>query len=298
MGTLGDNTIIVVLGPTSSGKSSLAVKLAKRFDGEVVSADSRQVYKGMDIGSGKITEEEMEGIPHHLLNVASPKRRFDLSRYQKLAEKEIDRIIKRSKLPIVCGGTAFYTKALTEGMILSDIKPDWKLREKLEKKSKEELFNILSSLDPKRAEKIEKDNPRRLIRAIEIVTKSNQPVPKIKKNPKYRVIKIGIKKETEELNRLIKKRLIERLNQGMIEETMRLRDEGLSWKRIDSFGLEYRWTARYLQGKIDYQEMFDSLLREIIRFSKKQMTWYNRDQEIVWVKNYSQAVSVIKRKRG
>ncbi len=292
MGTEGFDKIkiVVVLGPTASGKSALAVKLAKRFNGEIISADSRQVYKGMDIGSGKITKKEMEGIPHHLLDVASPKRNFSVGRYQRVAEKTIITIVKKEKLPIICGGTAFYIRSITEGIELPKTKPDWKLRKELEKKSVKELYEMLKSMDSRRAKNIEKNNPRRLIRAIEIAIKG--PVPLLMEKPKFTSLKIGIKKEN--LDKAIRKRLMERIDEGMIRETKRLKKSGLSWKRLEGFGLEYRWTARYLQKKISYDEMVENLCADIIRFSKKQMAWFKRDEEIKWVKGYNEATSLVK----
>lgn len=286
--------IIVILGPTSSGKSSLAVKLAKKFCGEIISADSRQVYKGMDIGSGKITKDEMMGIPHYLLDIASPKRNFSVGRYQRMTEKAILDITKRGKVPILCGGTAFYLKVITEGIILPKTKPDWKLRKELEKKDVKELYQILKKLDPRRAGSIEKDNPRRLIRAIEIVTKSKKAVQVIKKGSRFISLKLGIKTEQEKLNKAIKKRLIKRLEKGMIEETKKLKESGISWKRLDGFGLEYRWIARYLQKKIPYNQMVESLYKDIVKFSKKQMAWFKKDDEIEWIKRYREAVPLVK----
>ena len=286
--------IIVILGPTATGKSDLAVKLARRFNGEVVSADSRQVYKGMDLGSGKITKKEMNGIPHYLLDVASPKRNFNVLKYQKMAETAIVNISKREKLPILCGGTAFYLRAITDGIILPEIKPNSALRKILEKKSTLELFNQLKKIDPRRAKSIESKNPRRLIRAIEIVTESKSPVSLLKKDTKFLSLKIGVNKDREILDKAIKKRIIDRLKIGMIEEVEKLRNLGLSWKRIESFGLEYRWIARYLQKKISQEEMIDSLYRDTVKFSKKQMTWFKKEKDINWVKRYQEAVKLIK----
>lgn len=286
--------IIVILGPTATGKSDLAVKLARRFNGEVISADSRQVYKGMDLGSGKITKKEMNGIPHYLLDVASPKRNFNVLKYQKMAETAIVNISKREKLPILCGGTAFYLRAITDGIILPEIKPNSALRKILEKKSTLELFNQLKKIDPRRAKSIESKNPRRLIRAIEIVTESKSPVSLLKKDTKFLSLKIGVNKDREILDKAIKKRIIDRLKIGMIEEVEKLRNLGLSWKRIESFGLEYRWIARYLQKKISQEEMIDSLYRDTVKFSKKQMTWFKKEKDINWVKRYQEAVKLIK----
>ena len=160
------NKLIVILGPTASGKTDLSVKLAKKYNGEVVSADSRQVYKGLDIGSGKITEKEMCGVPHWLLDVANPKARFTVSQYQKLALKAIKNIQKKNKLPILVGGTGFYIQSIVDGIIIPEVKPDWKLRKKLEKLTYEELFEKLKKIDPKRAESIEEIFPGRFLTEI------------------------------------------------------------------------------------------------------------------------------------
>ncbi len=303
MGTRRRNhpKIIVVLGPTASGKSDLAVKIAKKFKGEIVSADSRQVYRGMDIGTGKVENESSkkdvfihQGIIHHCIDIASPKRRFSVAQYQKAAQKSINDILKREKLPILCGGTAFYIKALVEGISLPEALPDWSLRKELNKKNKQELYSMLRNLDPERAKNIEKDNPRRLIRALEIVIQTDKPVPEIKKNYQYNPLFIGTKIDREKLNKRIEKRLDERLKQGMIDEVDKLRGSGLSWQRIKSFGLEYKWLAKYLQKEISYQEMHESLLRDIIKFSKNQMAWWKNDPGIEWIEKNQDALNLVK----
>ena len=172
--------LIVIVGPTASGKSGLAVELARIYGGEIISADSRQVYRGMDIGSGKVTKEETRGIKHHLLDVASPKRTFSAAQYQKLALKAVKQVQEKNKIPILCGGTGFYIKAVTEQTNLPTVAPDWKLRNELAKKSTDELFAILTKKDPRTAKRIERSNPRRLIRALEIVMKTGKPVPETK----------------------------------------------------------------------------------------------------------------------
>jgi len=289
-----EKKLIVILGPTASGKSDLAVKLAKKFNGEIISADSRQVYKGMDIGTGKITKKEMKGIPHHLLDVASPKKPFTVVQYQKLALKAIDKIFKKSKIPIICGGSGFYIQAMVDGIVIPEVPPNWQLRKKLEKKSTGELYKILKKLDEQRAKTIDKKNPRRLIRAIEIAKKLGK-IPLLEKKPlPYSVLMIGIKKEKEELKKLIKKRLLKRLKQGMIAEVKKLKKLGISWKRSEEFGLEYRWVAYFLQGKINYQEMVQNLQKDIEKFAKRQMTWWKSDKRIVWIRNYKEAEKIVR----
>jgi len=287
--------LITILGPTASGKSELAVRLAQKFNGEIISADSRQVYKGMDIGTGKVRKKEMKGIPHYLLDVANPKRRFTVAQYRKLAVNAINKIFKKRKLPILCGGTGFYIQAIVDGIIIPEVPPDWRLRKKLEKKSVKELYHILKKLDPRRAKTIEKDNPRRLIRAIEVVMKTKKPVPVLKINPlPYPVLIIGIKKEKKELSSLIKRRLLKRLRKGMIAEVKRLKNSGLSWKRLEEFGLEYRYIAQYLQRKIKYNEMLEKIQKESEQFAKRQMTWFKRDKRIKWIKKQPKAEKLVK----
>ncbi|MEW6407294.1 MAG: tRNA (adenosine(37)-N6)-dimethylallyltransferase MiaA [Patescibacteria group bacterium] len=282
--------LIVILGPTASGKSDLAVKLAKKFNGEVVSADSRQVYRGMNLGTGKITKKEMQGVAHYLLDVARPKRRFTVAQYQKFAFLMISKIFKKEKIPILCGGTGFYIQSVVDGIVIPRVPPNWKLRKKLEKKDPKQLYKMLKKLDPARAKTIEKKNPRRLIRALEIVIKTKKPVPSFKKNPpQYPVLILGIKKSTQELALRIKSRLKKRLRRGMIAEVKKLRKFGLSWRKLEDFGLEYRWIARYLQKKISRGEMIERLQKDIEHFSKRQMTWFRRDQRIFWIKSYRQA---------
>ncbi|MFA6601514.1 MAG: tRNA (adenosine(37)-N6)-dimethylallyltransferase MiaA, partial [Candidatus Paceibacterota bacterium] len=161
-------TLLIILGPTATGKSDLAVSLARKLNGEIISADSRQVYRGLNIGTGKITKKEMGGIKHYLLDVADPKKTFDVTQYVGLAEKAISEIVAKDKLPIICGGTGYYISALVDGIVFPDVPPNPNLRAKLKLKSTSQLGIILKKLDPERYETIDKKNPRRLLRAIEI----------------------------------------------------------------------------------------------------------------------------------
>jgi len=286
--------LIVILGPTASGKSELAIQLAKKFNGEIISADSRQVYRGMDIGTGKVAKKEMKGIPHYLLDVASPKKRFTVVQYRKLALETINKIFKKGKVPILCGGTGFYIQAVVDGILIPKVHPDWKLRKKLEKRSVKELFNQLKKLDPKRAKTIEQKNKRRLIRALEIIKKIGR-VPIFKKQPlPYPILMIGIKKSREEIKKRIKKRFVKWLKQGLIREVKNLKKSSLSFKRIEEFGIHYRVIAQYLQNKIGDKEMIENSIREIQNYAKRQMTWFKRDKRICWIKNYREAKNLVK----
>lgn len=274
--------ILVVLGPTASGKSSLAVKLAKKYNGEVISADSRQVYKGLDIGTGKITKKEMENIHHWLLDVVSLKKTFNVSEWKKLADKKIKTILKRHKLPIICGGTGFYIQSIVDGVVLPEVAPNKKLRILLSKKSTDELVKILEKLDPVRLKSVDQKNPVRLIRAIEIA-ESLGKVPKFEKiKSPYEVLQIGLKVEDIELREKIHKRLLDRIKKGMFEEAKKLHKKGLTLKRMRELGLEYRYLADYLDKKIDKKEFTKKLDTEIWHYAKRQMTWFKKDKNIKW----------------
>ncbi len=283
--------ILIVLGSTASGKSDLAVRLAIKRNGEIVSADSRQVYKGLNIGSGKITKEEMRGIPHHLLDVASPNQIFTASDYARLARKAIDDILRRKKLPIICGGTGFYIDAMLYNNLLAPCPQNSKIRKELDQLQTQELSDKLLELDPVRYQKIDKQNRVRLIRAIEIVLLTGKPAPAINKQPIYDAEKIGILWPMEQLDKRIEFRLDKRLNApgalNMIEEVARLKfpasGKGLSFKRLYDLGLEYRYISLYLKGDIDYQTMRAELLRAIKQYARRQMTWFKRDKSIQWI---------------
>ena len=307
-GTIARPRIIVVLGPTASGKSDLAVEIAKEFNGEIISADSRQVYKYMDIGTGKITKKEMGGVKHHLLDVLHPKKVFTAVDFKKQAEKAIQEILDKGKIPIVCGGTGFYIHALLSAN-LPEVKPDKKLRKKLESKSAEELFKILQKLDKRRAETIDPKNKRRLVRAIEIAkhdircrakSTTSYVVQNVQKKSNFDVLYLGIKREDKNLKELIKNRLVRRIRQGMIAEVKKLRHPpaggGVSWKRLDDFGLEYRYVSYYLRGKITKEEMIERLNNEINKYSKRQMTWFKKyAPETKWVKNKKEADGLLEK---
>jgi tRNA dimethylallyltransferase len=274
--------ILVILGPTASGKSDLAVELAKKMNGEVVSADSRQVYKGLDIGTGKITTAEMQGIPHHLLDIASPQKNFTVADFQKKAYEVIDDILSRGKLPILCGGTGFYIQSIVDGLVLPEVKPNKKLREELNKIGSEELYEMLAKLDPQRALAIDTNNKVRIIRAIEII-KSLGTIPKIARKPRYKAVQFGIRFSDSILKERITTRLLKRVDAGMIEEARDLHSTGLSWKRMESLGLEYRYLAYFLRGKISKEEMIIQLDKLIWHYAKRQMTWFKRDKRIIWM---------------
>jgi len=281
--------IIVILGPTSSGKSDIAIRLAKKFNGEIISADSRQVYRSLDIGTGKTTAKEQKGIKHYLIDVASPRTNYNAAKFKKDADKIIEDILKREKMPIICGGTGFWIKSIIDNVQYPEVKPDWVLRDQLRNKSAEELFLMLKKLDKERAKNIDPKNKVRLIRAIEIC-KSLGKVPEVNRESRiknYEFLQIGIRLPKENLYKNIEKRLRKRFDQGMIEEVRKLHfKDKLSWKKIEGFGLGYFWIPKYLKGEIkSEEELFEKIFQAEKDYAKRQMTWFKKDARIVWLDN-------------
>jgi tRNA dimethylallyltransferase len=276
--------ILVVVGPTATGKSALAIALAKRFGGEVISADSRQVYRDMDLGTGKVTTKEMAGIPHHLLDIEHPSRTYSVERFKRDADAAIQDILARGAMPIICGGTGFYVDSIVHNVVRPDVPANKKLRAALNKKSLAELQLVLKALDPKRFATVDQKNPVRLIRAIEIATALGA-VPQLTHAPSpYRFIQIGIECPDDELRARIEKRLDERLKKGMIAEVRALRSapRPVSMKRLNELGLEYRYIALHLAGKLTKTELRDQLATAIWHYARRQKTWFRRDKTITW----------------
>lgn len=291
--------IIVILGQTATGKSDFAVDVAKEVNGEIISADSRQVYKGMNLGTGKITKKEMKKIPHYLLDVISPSRVFTVNNYKKLVDKKIKEIISRKKIPIICGGTGFYIDTVINNTIFPDVPPNKKLRKELYQLDAIALTRYLEKLDPERAKTIDKNNKVRLVRAIEIA-KSLGSVPPLYNlinqnttnsamagfvvSSKFEIIKIGLTLPNEILKERIHTRLLARIKLGMIKEIKDLHDnKKISWKRMENLGLEYRYVALFLQEKISRDEMIEQLNTQIWHYAKRQKTWFKRDKSIFWI---------------
>ena len=279
--------IVVIVGPTASGKSDLAVELARKFGGEVVSADSRQVYRGLDIGSGKITKREMRGVPHHLLDTASPRRTFTAHDFVVRGRKEIHQISARGKVPIIAGGTGFYIDTLLGRVALPNIPANLKLRKELEKKTPSQLLALLRRKNPSRARAIKKhneqNNKRRLIRALEVELSTPYPQKHYKGAPFINeVLWVGIAPPKEKLRQKISDRLIARLKKGMVAEAKRLHEKGLSYRRMNELGLEYRYLALFLQSKLTREEMIERLSAKIWQYARRQMSYWRRNKDIRW----------------
>lgn len=278
--------VLIIVGPTASGKSALGVALARRFNGEIISADSRQVYRGLNIGTGKITKIEMENVPHHLLDVATPKNMYSAGDFCKDARKAIEGIAKRGKLPIVVGGTGFYIDALLGRISLPEVPPDALLRRRLSKKIAAQLFAMLKKVDPRRAKTMEtvseRNNKVRLIRALEIAASRGSAKPHPRAPLGYDTLWIGVERSDAELRTRINTRLIERLKKGMVKEAIRLHEGGLSYKRMEALGLEYRSLARFLQKEISREQLETELQNDIWRYARKQVGYWRRNKDIRW----------------
>lgn len=278
--------ILIIVGPTASGKSALAVSLARKFGGEIISADSRQVYRGLDIGSAKITKRGMRGIPHHLLDVASPKHIFTAHDFVVRARRAVEETSNRGKLPIVAGGTGFYVDSLTGKVSLPNVSANYRLRASLGKKTAKQLFALLKKRDPRRAKNVEPHNKRRIIRALEIADE-------LGKNPAqhtadhYDALWIGLALPEKKLEKKITKRIFVRIRRGMVAEAEWLHSAaggGLSYKRMEALGLEYRFLAHFLQKKISRKQMIEEMRRGGRLYAKRQMRYWKRNRNIKWFK--------------
>lgn len=301
--------VIVILGPTATGKTKLAVKLAHRHNGEIISADSRQVYRGMDIGTGKDlrdyffiikNKKSRIKIKHHLIDILSPKTDFNVAKYQRLAYKAINEVIKKGKVPFLVGGTGLYIDAVVKGFVFAgqgDKENSKAIRGSLDKLNLNELLSKLNQADPATYRLIDKKNRRRVQRALEIFYESgrlkSQQSPCEK--PPYDFLLLGIGLPLPEIYRRIDSRLEARIKEGMIGEIKRLRRRGVSWKRLDDFGLEYRHVSRYLRGLLTYDQLLEQLKNAIHHFAKRQLTWFKRNGDIVWISSVAAAEKSIKK---
>lgn len=286
------DNVIVIIGPTASGKTKLAIEIAKRTNGEIISADSMQVYKYMDIGTAKPDEKEREGIKHYLIDEVAPDEEFSVARFQELSLKYIDEILNKGKIPIVAGGTGLYINSLIYNLEFSDTICDWELRKKLADEAKEKgneyLHNKLREIDPMAAENIHMNNVKRVIRAIEVYTHTNKPISvhqeESRKNPpKHNFILIGITMDREKLYDRINKRVDMMLENGLVREVEKLIEMGYDKSTIAMQGLGYKEILSYLKGEITLEEAAEILKRDTRRYAKRQMTWFKRIENVYWI---------------
>ena len=290
-----NNKLLVILGTTSTGKTDLALDLAKKLNGEIVSADSRQVYKYLDIGTGKLPGSyeslekndnywEIDGIKIWMYDAAEPQNRFNLYEYIKKSEAIVEDITRRGKLPILVGGTGLYIRSLLEGITNYGVAEDTDLREELEDLDTTEIKKRIDSNTLKNLNNSDINNKRRLIRLVELTsqTRSEETFEGIES--KYQILKVGLTLNREDLKSRISKRLISRINQGMIEESRDLLDKGiLSYQRMEELGLEYRYLAKFIKGEIKQIEDFlNQLTVKISQYAKRQETWFKKEKNVQW----------------
>ncbi len=287
--------LIVILGPTASGKTELAIKLARKFNGEIVSADSRQVYRDLDIGTAKPTKKEQREVLHRLIDIKNPNQPYSVSQYKQDAIGAINKIIQRNKIPFLVGGTGLYIKAVVDNLYIPKVKPDLKLRRRLEviieNKGLKNLYEDLVKIDPEAAYIVDPQNPRRIIRALEVAFKTKKPFSQQRKKgrPLFKVLQIGLPPNKER----IEKRVEEMVKAGLVKEVKNLiRKFDKNLATFDAIG--YRETINYLEKKTSLPEAVEKIKKNTWHFARRQMTWFKKDQRIHWVKNQKEAEKLIK----
>lgn len=275
--------LLVIVGPTAVGKTALAVRLGQLFDGEVISADSRQIYRGMDIGTAKATPLERAAVPHHLIDVVNPDEELTLAHYQRLAMGAIDDVCRRGKLPMLVGGTGLYVRAVTEGWTVPEAPPDRELRERLsvaaERMGYEALHAQLAAVDPVAASRIDARNVRRVIRALEVYRQTGTPISRLqrKEAPGYHLLKLGLTMHREELYRRIDARVERMMAEGLVEEVRGLAARGYGQSLPSMSGLGYRQIAQYLRGEATLDDAVLLIKRHTRRFVRQQYNWFRLD---------------------
>ena len=281
-----------MIGPTASGKTSLAAQIACELDGEVISADSRQVYKGLDIGTGKDLEQyEVNGkkIPYHLIGIADPRHQYFLHDFIADLRKSFDDIVSRGKLPVICGGTGLYLDALRKNFEVTQVPENAVLRKSLEGLAKEDLLGRLYSYPEKQIAQVDKTSEKRILRGIEVAEFLAKNKIKAVEAVPYKPYYVGIQPSKEKIAERIRIRLDHRLQQGLVEEVRNLLASGVSYERLETLGLEYKFVSLYLKGELTPDEMRDRLFTAIRQFSKRQMTWFRKMEkegvEIRWIQD-------------
>ena len=273
--------VIAIVGPTASGKTGFAVSLAKKLNGEIISADSRLVYKGFDIGTAKPSIEEREGIPHYMIDIVEPEFDYSAGLYAQEAEKLIFDISKRGKVPVVVGGTGLYFRLLLENYDVPKVEPDYELREKLSKLSYSELVLMLEAKDPVRAKEIEVNDNKKLIRAIEMAEHLEKPLSEYKKEPVFDVEWIGLNYPRAELYERINKRVDMMIKDGLVEETeYLLKKHGRIKNLVCTIG--YQEIVQYLDNLLTLEEAKDKLKQNTRNYAKRQLTWFRKNPAIKW----------------
>ncbi len=289
--------LVVIVGPTASGKTALSLKLAKKFHGEIISADSRAIYKKLDIGSAKPTVVERKNVPHHLIDLVQPDQILTLAQYKEWATKKIENIASRNHLPFLVGGTALYVYAVIDNWQIPEVPPNKKLRAKLEKQPVEKLYQQLLKKDAATKSFIDPQNKRRIIRALEVMAATGQPFSaQRKKGPLlFETLMIGVKRTTAEIKQLIARRTKKMIKAGLVKEVAKLLKKGYSPTLPALSGIHYKEIITYLQKKVTLPEAIKLINQNDEQLVRRQLTWFKKDQRIKWVTNSNQATNLVKK---
>jgi len=298
---------VAIVGPTASGKTRWSLNLAKRFNGEIISADSRQIYKKMDIGTAKEIGEWrwnglrktyfIEDVPHHLVDFLDPGKTFSVAEFKDKAIKYVKMAHKNGRVPFIVGGTGLYLHALIDNLQIPHIQANNKLRASLEVRENDELFTLLAKLDPKTAESVDRQNKRRLIRALEVCILTGSPFSEqqLKGEPMFNILQIGINLTREEIYRRLELRVEKMISAGLEKEVKGLLKQKYNWQLPSMSGIGYREFKDYLEGKCNLEELKENLKKDNRNYAKRQVTWFKRDKRIIWCDSYEEAERVVGR---
>lgn len=277
--------VIVIIGPTCSGKTGLAVQIAKKINGEIISADSRQIFRELNLGTAKATQAEMQSIPHYGIDLCNPEEAFSVAQFKTYALEKIQQILQNKKIPVLAGGTGLYVNAVTQGFTIPQVPADWELRAQLEKLETKELYQKLQEIDPKEAEKIHPNNRRYVIRAIEIAKVVGKKKSEImyKKPEDLDILILGIKVEREVLYNRINQRVEQMLKDGLLEEVKFLIKQGYDFKKQAFNSVGYPECKAFLDGKLTYAEMLALIQKNTRNYAKRQLTWWRGDDRVNWL---------------
>ena len=288
------NKVLVIVGPTGVGKSEFAIKCAKQYNGEIISGDSIQIYKGLDIGSAKIRKEEMQGINHYLIDIKEASDNYSVKEFQELARTKINEIINKGKLPIICGGTGLYIKALLyDYQFLDEVIKD----DQFIDVSNEEIYEEIKKVDPKSLEKIHINNRKRLVRALNIIRKHNTSISEIKDNQEHKLLFdakiIGLTKEKEELKDIVDKRIDKMIDDGLVKEVSNLINQGITFDNQSMQGIGYKELKDYFNKTKTLEECTNDIKTHTHQFIKRQYTWFNNQMNVEWYDNKDEAITSI-----
>lgn len=300
--------LIAILGPTASGKTAVGIELAKKFGGEIVSADSRQIYKYMDIGTakepGEMKKDEngrshllVQGIRHYGIDLVDPGQTYTVAEFKQYAIKVIGEILKRERLPLLVGGTGFYIRAIVENLAIPKVAPNKKLRQSFEEKSLEDLVKLLKDVDPRSAKKVDLKNKRRVLRALEVAILTGQSfAQQQKKGPKlFDMLEIGLKLDRAKLYERIDKRVEQQFEDGLVEETQKLVSRKYKWELPSMSGIGYKEAGQYLRGEIGLERAKELIKFRTHDYARRQLTWFKKDKKIKWVKTPAEAEKLAKK---